>query len=124
MTHRDSPLDRRLDNLRAVLGPEAVEDALRFLPSTEVEELAASDEREREEAERTATALTMRETRDAVLAGGFGIHAKAKLMKAIVDHCDANHGEVLILATKLAAAERKAEYYRRLNGTQKEGKAP
>jgi hypothetical protein len=123
VSHRDSPLERRLDNLRAVLGPQAVEDALRFLPDAHVEELAARDERERHEADRTETALTRRETRDALLTGKFGKDAKAKAAAKVAE-IGPNNPELLLFCAVLAAAERKAEYFRRLHGQTKQDKAP
>jgi hypothetical protein len=109
--------ERRLDRLRAVLGPEAADDALRFMPTRVVEEAAARDARQRQATDATAIALTMRGTRDAVLAGTFGKEARAELLAEIVRHGgDANATEILHAAARLAAAERKAEYLRRLQG--------
>jgi hypothetical protein len=119
VTSGRSPLERRLDNLREVLGQEAVEDALKFMPNSEVEELAAREERERVQADRTAEAMTMRETRDAVLASRYGKDAKQKLEYEIHLKGNAEDPVVLHVAARLAAAERKAEYYRRLNGEMK-----
>ncbi len=115
-------MQQRLDALRRVLGQEAVEDALRFYPTQEIEAEAERDERERAQAERTAEVLTMRDTRDLVLAGKYGVDAKAKLSAEVVRCADANAPEVLRMAAELAAKERKAEYFRRLNASKKDVK--
>lgn len=114
---RQSDMSRRLEALRDVLGQEAVEDALRFYPTNEVEELARHDEDARASAEATATHLTMRETRDAIQAGRYGKEAAAKLATEVAERGSSNDPAVLRFAAKLAAEVRKQEYFRRLNGS-------
>jgi hypothetical protein len=116
---RRTELEARLDALRNILGSQAVEDALAFMPTAEVEELALRDERERAETDRTATELTRRETRDALLAGKFGATAKAAAASKVAE-LGPNAAETLIFCAKLAADARKQEYYRRLNGSKKD----
>lgn len=105
----------RLAALREVLGDEAVEDALRFLPDAEREAEAVRIERERRAAERTATHLTMRETRDEILGGRYGKEAAVRLQREIDDRGGAENPNVLRAAARIAAEERKSEYYRKLN---------
>lgn len=101
----------QLAKIRQVLGPDAVESALRFMPDRATETAIECEIRERKEAERTARVLAMRDTRDALLSGVYGAEAKRKAI-AMVNDKGRNAVETLKYCSKLANQIRKSTHYR------------
>lgn len=108
----------QLANLRRVFDPEMAQYAALAFPDRERETEAVRIARERQEAERTAMTLAMRETRDELLAGKYGKEAKQKATEfAIANGKDTF--DTLRYCSALAAKCRQSEYYKRLNAEKK-----
>lgn len=99
--------------LRRVFDPEMVQYATLAFPDRERETEAQRIERERQEADRTARVLAMRDTRDALLSGVYGAEAKRKAI-AMVNEKGRNAVETLKYCSKLADQVRKSAHYRNL----------
>lgn len=112
----------QLAKVRASLDPETAEIAKLFFPSKAHELEAQRIQREREETDRTARALALRETRDALLAGTYGAKAKAMAHEYAISH-GKDSDETLRYCSALANKARKAEHYKRLAVHQKRTRA-
>ena len=99
--------------LRREFDPEMAKFAALAFPDRERETEAQRIDRERAEADRTARALAMRETRDAVMSGSYGKEAKAKATEYAITH-GKESPETLRYCSELANKIRKAEHYKRL----------
>lgn len=102
-----------LATLRQVFDPEMVQYASIAFPDRARETEAQRIERERQEADRTARVLAMRDTRDALLNGVYGAEAKKKA-RAMVNEKGANNRETLKYCSKLADQVRKSAHYSRI----------
>ena len=99
--------------LRKVFDPEMVQYAALAFPDRARESEAQRIERERQEADRTARVLAMRDTRDALLSGVYGAEAKRKAI-AMVNEKGMNTPATLKFCSKLADQVRKSTHYRHL----------
>ncbi len=102
-----------LAKLRKVYDPEMVAIAERFFPDRATETAIEREIRERQEAERTARVLAMRDTRDALLSGVYGAEAKRRAV-AMVNEKGMNTAATLKFCSKLADQVRKSAHYRRM----------
>jgi hypothetical protein len=102
-----------LAKLRKVFDPEMAAIAESFFPSRETETAIEREIRERKEAERTARATAMRDTRDALLSGVYGAEAKRKAI-AMVNDKGRDAIETLKYCSKLADQVRKSVHYRNI----------
>lgn len=102
-----------LAKLRKVFDPEMADIAAKFFPDRATETAIEREIRERQEAERTARILAMRDTRDALLSGVYGAEAKRKAI-AMVNDKGRNAVETLKYCSKLASQIRKSTHYRNI----------
>jgi len=102
-----------LAKLRKVFDPEMVALAEQLFPDRATETQVQREIRERQEAERTARVLAMRDTRDALLSGVYGAEAKRKAI-AMVNDKGRNAIETLKYCSRLANQVRKSAHYRNI----------
>jgi len=103
-----------LARLRRIFDPEMAQYAALAFPDRARETEAQRIERERQEADRTARVLAMRDTRDALLNGVYGAEARRKA-RAMVNEKGPNAPATLKFCAKLADSVRKSAHYARLN---------
>jgi hypothetical protein len=107
-----------LAKLRKVFDPEMLQYAASFFPDRKTETAIEREIRERKEAERTARATAMRDTRDALLSGVYGAEAKRKAI-AMVNDKGRDATDTLKYCSKLASQVRKSAHYRSLAAEKK-----
>jgi hypothetical protein len=102
-----------LAKLRKVFDPEMLQYAEQLFPDRKTEVAIEREIRERKEAERTARAIAMRDTRDALLSGVYGAEAKRKAI-AMVNDKGRDAIDTLKYCSKLASQIRKSAHYRNI----------
>jgi hypothetical protein len=102
-----------LAKLSKVYDPEMLQYAARLFPDRKTDAAVEREIRERKEAERTARAIAMRDTRDALLSGTYGAEAKRKAI-AMVNDKGRDAIETLRYCSKLASQIRKSAHYRNI----------